>query len=129
MSDFTVLLAILRYFWPLMRAGPDFRYTKNSARPRSDFIYTKNSARPKYDFIYTESVRANRDRNFLYTKNCVKKRYAKSMMYSKKFPRCARPAFILSGGRCVRKWRFSNGKTALQGYKNFPSFHFLNQIL
>ena len=50
-------------------------------------------------------------------------------VFKKHFPRCARPAFILSGGRCVRKWRFSNGKTALQGYKNFPSFHFLNQIL
>ena len=28
---------------PLRLAGPDFRYTKNSARPGSDFIYTNFS--------------------------------------------------------------------------------------
>ena len=28
---------------PLTRAGPDFRYTKISARPGSDFIYTNFS--------------------------------------------------------------------------------------
>ena len=35
---------------PLRLAGPDFRYTKISARPGSEFIYTKIAARPGAEF-------------------------------------------------------------------------------
>ena len=35
--------ACCRRFGALTPAGPDFRYTKNSARPGSDFIYTNFS--------------------------------------------------------------------------------------
>ena len=38
---------------PLRLAGPDFRYTKISARPGSDFIYTMFSGGRDPDFIYT----------------------------------------------------------------------------
>ena len=46
--DVAVVLARLRppgrrRFGGLTPAGPDFRYTKNSARPGSDFIYTNFS--------------------------------------------------------------------------------------